>query len=73
VAHSSSYPQLQLDRQLCFPLYAATRAVTKQYNALLGDLGLTYPQYLVLLVLGGTRTPARGQRARPSCGSTRAR
>ena len=57
MAHSTSYPQLQLDRQLCFPLYATTRAVTKQYNALLGDLGLTYPQYLVLLVLWDAEAP----------------
>ena len=43
--------QLLLDRQLCFPLYAASRAVTAQYAPLLTELGLTYPQYLVMLVL----------------------
>lgn len=43
--------QLLLDRQLCFPLYAASRAVTARYAPLLADLGLTYPQYLVMLVL----------------------
>ena len=37
--------------QLCFPLYAAARAVTKTYAELLQDSGLTYPQYLVVLVL----------------------
>jgi len=42
---------LALDRQLCFKLYAASRAVTKLYRPLLDELGLTYPQYLVLLVL----------------------
>ncbi|WEO96932.1 MarR family transcriptional regulator [Streptomyces sp. FXJ1.172] len=42
---------LQLDDQLCFALYAAQRAVTAVYRPLLDDLGLTYPQYLVLLVL----------------------
>lgn len=47
----SDFPQLALDQQLCFPLYAATRAVTKQYAALLDGTGLTYPQYLVMLVL----------------------
>ena len=40
-----------LDEQLCFALYAAQRAVTAAYRPLLEDLGLTYPQYLVLLVL----------------------
>ncbi|WP_198535030.1 MarR family winged helix-turn-helix transcriptional regulator [Streptomyces natalensis] len=42
---------LLLDDQLCFALYAASRAVTQRYRPLLDDLGLTYPQYLVLLVL----------------------
>ncbi|MFI9008531.1 MarR family winged helix-turn-helix transcriptional regulator [Actinosynnema sp. NPDC053489] len=42
---------LELDDQLCFALYAASRAVTARYRPLLEDLGLTYPQYLVLLVL----------------------
>ncbi|MDQ1018706.1 MarR family winged helix-turn-helix transcriptional regulator [Streptomyces afghaniensis] len=42
---------LLLDRQVCFALYAAQRAVTAAYRPLLEDLGLTYPQYLVLLVL----------------------
>jgi DNA-binding MarR family transcriptional regulator len=42
---------LLLDDQLCFALYAAQRAVTSVYRPLLEELGLTYPQYLVLLVL----------------------
>ena len=42
---------LQLDQQLCFALYAASLAMTKLYKPLLQPLGLTYPQYLVLLVL----------------------
>ncbi len=42
---------LLLDDQLCFALYAASRAVTARYRPLLDELGLTYPQYLVLLVL----------------------
>ncbi|MDW4909646.1 MarR family transcriptional regulator [Streptomyces sp. ADMS] len=41
----------RLDDQLCFALYAAQRAVTAAYRPLLEELGLTYPQYLVLLVL----------------------
>lgn len=42
---------LLLDDQLCFALYAASRAVTARYRPLLEALGLTYPQYLVMLVL----------------------
>ena len=42
---------LALDRQICFALYAASRAVTNRYRPLLEPLGLTYPQYLVMLVL----------------------
>lgn len=42
---------LRLDDQLCFSLYAASRALTAIYTPLLAPLGLTYPQYLVMLVL----------------------
>ena len=42
---------LALDHQLCFALYAASLAMTKAYKPLLAPLGITYPQYLVLLVL----------------------
>lgn len=42
---------LDLDRQLCLSLYRASRAVTRAYRPLLEELGLTYPQYLVMLVL----------------------
>ena len=42
---------MELDRQLCFALYSATRAVTQLYRPVLDALGLTYPQYLVMLVL----------------------
>jgi DNA-binding MarR family transcriptional regulator len=42
---------LSLDRQLCFQLYAATNLLTRLYGPVLGELGLTYPQYLVMLVL----------------------
>ncbi len=43
--------RLRLDDQLCFALYAATNAVTRAYRPRLEQIGLTYPQYLVLLVL----------------------
>ncbi|MBC3874392.1 MarR family winged helix-turn-helix transcriptional regulator [Undibacterium flavidum] len=42
---------LALDRQFCFALYSASHALTKTYKPLLDELGLTYPQYLVMLVL----------------------
>ncbi len=43
--------QLQLSNQICFPLYSASRLITKAYKPYLDKMGLTYPQYLVLLVL----------------------
>ncbi|WP_070379519.1 MarR family winged helix-turn-helix transcriptional regulator [Rhodococcus sp. WMMA185] len=42
---------LELDRQVCFALYSASRAMTATYRPLLEKLGVTYPQYLVLLAL----------------------
>ncbi|MEV6959610.1 MarR family transcriptional regulator [Streptomyces sp. NPDC051207] len=42
---------LRLDRQICFSLHAASRAFNGVYRVALKDLGLTYPQYLVMLVL----------------------
>ncbi|KDE99823.1 MarR family transcriptional regulator [Mycolicibacterium aromaticivorans JS19b1 = JCM 16368] len=44
-------PGPRLDEQLCFALYSASRAVTAAYRPMLDELDLTYPQYLVLLVL----------------------
>ncbi len=43
--------QLKLDNQLCFRLYTASRLVTQAYHPLLSGIGLTYPQYLVMMVL----------------------
>lgn len=43
--------ELKLNNQLCFPLYALSRQITNLYRPLLEQLGLTYPQYLVLMVL----------------------
>ncbi|MGB3370528.1 MAG: MarR family transcriptional regulator, partial [Rhodococcus sp. (in: high G+C Gram-positive bacteria)] len=43
--------ELALDRQVCFALYSASRATTAVYRPMLERLGVTYPQYLVLLVL----------------------
>ncbi len=47
----SSDQALQLDHQLCFALYSASLAMTKLYKPLLEEIGLTYPQYLAMLVL----------------------
>ncbi len=44
-------PQLHLDSQLCFPLYAAARKVVNHYTPYLKPLGITYTQYIVLLAL----------------------
>jgi DNA-binding MarR family transcriptional regulator len=46
----------RLDEQICFALYTASRALTARYRELLAPLGVTYPQYLVLLVLWETGT-----------------
>ncbi len=52
---------LQLDSQLCFKLYAASRAVIRAYKPMLTQLGLTYPQYLAMLVLWEWQTAAPQQ------------
>lgn len=46
-----AYEQLKLENQLCFPVYAASRLITREYQPYLDKLGITYPQYLVLMVL----------------------
>ena len=43
--------QLKLENQICFPIYSVSRLITRAYKPYLEQLGLTYPQYLVLLVL----------------------
>ncbi len=48
---NEKYENLKLDNQLCFPLYTASRLVIQRYQPMLKDLDLTYPQYLVLMVL----------------------
>ena len=49
--NGTEYPQLKLDNQICFPLYACARKVIGAYTPLLKPLGLTYTQYIVLLEL----------------------
>ena len=56
---------LRLEQQLCFAVYSAAHAFTRFYKPLLGRLGLTYPQYLVLLTLwetDGLNVSAIGER-----------
>jgi len=48
------YEQLRLDNQLCFPVYAASRLITREYQPHLDELGVTYPQYLVMIILWET-------------------
>ena len=68
------YPQLHLDNQLCFPLYAAARKVVNEYNPLLKPYGLTYTQYIVFLALwdtenGKAKVGDLGRRLYLDCGT----
>src|SRR3954471_9145645 len=54
-------PSVMLDDQLCFALYAASRAVTARYRPMLEAIGLTYPQYLVMMLLWETDHQTVGQ------------
>ena len=46
-----AHAELQLDNQICFRLYTAARLITQAHTPMLTELGITYPQYLVLMVL----------------------
>jgi DNA-binding MarR family transcriptional regulator len=46
-----TYENLKLDNQLCFPVYVVSRLFTREYQPQLDQLGITYPQYLVLMIL----------------------
>lgn len=59
--HDRAADTLKLEWQLCFPLYAASNLLTRLYRPALDDLGLTYPQYLVMLVLWETDRQSVGQ------------
>ena len=54
---AQGFPQLELGNQLCFGLYSASRAAIRAYGPALAELGLTYPQYLTMLVLWENREP----------------
>lgn len=49
--NSSKFDELKLGNQFCFPLYAASREVVKQYRPYLDELGITYTQYITMMVL----------------------
>ena len=62
---SKNDAMLLLDNQLCFALYSTSLAMTRVYKPLLGEIGLTYPQYLAMLVLwekDGLTVSALGER-----------
>ena len=68
----TDYPQLLLEGQLCFPLYAAARKVVCAYTPLLKPLGLTYTQYIVMLSLwehGKVKVGEIGRRLYLDCGT----
>ncbi|MET0367902.1 MAG: MarR family transcriptional regulator [Methylobacterium sp.] len=72
IDHPSVAESLRLDNQLCYALYAAAHRMTKSYRPLLERLGLTYPQYLVLLVLweqDGVTVSEIGRRLRLDSGT----
>ncbi len=52
----SKYDSLKLDNQLCFPLYAASREIIKQYKPFLDEINLTYTQYIAMMVLWEKRS-----------------
>ena len=47
----SKYDALKLENQLCFPLYACSREIVKRYKPFLDEIGLTYTQYIVMMVM----------------------
>ena len=53
------HEELRLDNQICFRLYTAARLITQAYTPMLNELGITYPQYLVLMVGAGFPTCER--------------
>ena len=66
------YDCIRLDNQLCFPLYACAKEIVRQYRKPLEDLGLTYTQYLVMMVLwedGGMTEGDLGRRVRLDSGT----
>ena len=61
---NNEYPALRLENQLCFPLYACARQIVKQYTPYLKPLGLTYTQYILMMVLWEGGSPTMGELGR---------
>ena len=69
---ANKYDCIQLSNQLCFPLYACSKEVIRQYRKPLDELGLTYTQYLVMMVLwqyGGMTEGELGKKVRLDSGT----
>ncbi|MEQ8799429.1 MAG: MarR family transcriptional regulator [Salinisphaeraceae bacterium] len=66
-ASAGRFPNLAIDEQLCFALCRAARAITRAYAQRLAPLGLTYPQYLVMLALWEEQPMAAGKIAERIC------
>lgn len=54
--HDSRYDSLKLENQICFPLYAASKELIKQYKPFLDEIGLTYTQYIAMMLLWESKT-----------------
>lgn len=54
--NNTKYDALKLENQLCFPLYACSREIIKQYKPFLDELDLTYTQYITMMVLWEKKT-----------------
>lgn len=54
--NNTKYDALKLENQLCFPLYACSREIIKQYKPFLDELNLTYTQYITIMVLWEKKT-----------------
>ncbi len=66
------YERIRLDNQLCFPLYACAKEIVRRYRGPLGDLDLTYTQYVVMMVLwehGGMTEGELGRRVHLDSGT----
>ena len=66
------YDCIRLDNQLCFPLYACAKEVVRQYRKPLDEIGLTYTQYVVMMVLwekGGMTEGELGKRVHLDSGT----
>lgn len=66
------YESIRLENQICFPLYACAKEVTRQYRKPLKDLGLTYTQYIVMMVFweyGGMTESELGRRVHLDSGT----